>query len=126
MWSHPRIFSVCRFVAVLLFSQSMSTLAAGQAQRVLHLSQTVPYRVFTLDDPRRLVADFKEIDWTGVKKAALDNADLASDLRFGTLRPGWSRLVVDLDGPLLLAEDRDQPLKFDADGVHPPSRALWG
>jgi L-alanine-DL-glutamate epimerase-like enolase superfamily enzyme len=33
---------------------------------------------------------------------------------------------VDLDGPLLLAEDRDQPLKFDAEGVHPPSRALWG
>ena len=32
----------------------------------------------------------------------------------------------DLDGPLLLAEDRDQPLKFDADGVHPPAAALWG
>ena len=32
----------------------------------------------------------------------------------------------DLDGPLLLAEDRDQPLKFDQDGVHPPSAALWG
>ena len=35
-------------------------------------------------------------------------------------------MVTDLDGPLLLAEDRDQPLKFDADGVHPPERALWG
>lgn len=35
-------------------------------------------------------------------------------------------LVTDLDGPLLLAEDRDQPLKFDATGVHPPSAALWG
>jgi len=35
-------------------------------------------------------------------------------------------LVTDLDGPLLLAEDRDQPLKFDVDGVHPPSAALWG
>jgi len=34
--------------------------------------------------------------------------------------------VVDLDGPLLLAEDRTEPLKFDADGVHPPSAALWG
>lgn len=34
--------------------------------------------------------------------------------------------VVDLDGPLLLAEDRDEPLKFDAQGVHPPVRALWG
>ncbi len=32
----------------------------------------------------------------------------------------------DLDGPLLLAEDRDHALKFDDDGVHPPVRALWG
>ncbi|MGJ8624995.1 MAG: N-acetyl-D-Glu racemase DgcA [Yoonia sp.] len=34
--------------------------------------------------------------------------------------------VVDLDGPLLLAEDRTEPLIFDQDGVHPPSRHLWG
>ncbi|MEP1768010.1 MAG: N-acetyl-D-Glu racemase DgcA [Sulfitobacter sp.] len=34
--------------------------------------------------------------------------------------------IVDLDGPLLLAEDRDAALKFDAEGVHPPSRELWG
>lgn len=32
----------------------------------------------------------------------------------------------DLDGPLLLAEDRDAPLKFDAAGVHAPTAALWG
>ena len=32
----------------------------------------------------------------------------------------------DLDGPLLLAEDRDQPLTFDERGVHPPVAALWG
>ncbi|RKF13916.1 dipeptide epimerase [Roseovarius spongiae] len=35
-------------------------------------------------------------------------------------------LVTDLDGPLLLAEDRDTPLKFDDKGVHPPDSALWG
>ncbi|EBA10391.1 N-acetyl-D-Glu racemase DgcA [Sagittula stellata] len=34
--------------------------------------------------------------------------------------------VVDLDGPLLLAEDRDPPLTYDADGVHPSDAALWG
>ncbi|MGD1924020.1 MAG: N-acetyl-D-Glu racemase DgcA [Paracoccaceae bacterium] len=34
--------------------------------------------------------------------------------------------VVDLDGPLLLATDRDTPLTYDADGVHPPSADLWG
>jgi len=35
-------------------------------------------------------------------------------------------LVTDLDGPLLLAEDREDALKYDAAGVHPPETALWG
>ncbi|MFD0911219.1 N-acetyl-D-Glu racemase DgcA [Ruegeria arenilitoris] len=35
-------------------------------------------------------------------------------------------LVTDLDGPLLLAEDRDTPLIFDDAGVHPPEAELWG
>ncbi len=34
--------------------------------------------------------------------------------------------VTDLDGPLLLAEDRDPPLHYDAAGVHPADPALWG
>jgi L-alanine-DL-glutamate epimerase-like enolase superfamily enzyme len=34
--------------------------------------------------------------------------------------------IADLDGPLLLAEDRPHPLAYDADGVHPPEPALWG
>jgi len=34
--------------------------------------------------------------------------------------------VVDLDGPLLLAEDRAEPLHYDSRGVHPPESALWG
>ncbi|APZ52977.1 enolase superfamily enzyme related to L-alanine-DL-glutamate epimerase [Salipiger abyssi] len=32
----------------------------------------------------------------------------------------------DLDGPLLLAEDRPAPLLYDAAGVHPSEPALWG
>ena len=32
----------------------------------------------------------------------------------------------DLDGPLLLAQDRDNPLLFDEQGIHPPHPALWG
>ncbi len=35
-------------------------------------------------------------------------------------------MVTDLDGPLLLAEDRTDPLIFDDAGVHPPSVDLWG
>lgn len=33
---------------------------------------------------------------------------------------------VDLDGPLLLAEDRDQPLHATGGMLHPPRPALWG
>jgi L-alanine-DL-glutamate epimerase-like enolase superfamily enzyme len=32
----------------------------------------------------------------------------------------------DLDGPLLLSQDRLHPLHYDAAGVHPPDAALWG
>ncbi|MEM9097384.1 MAG: N-acetyl-D-Glu racemase DgcA [Pseudomonadota bacterium] len=34
--------------------------------------------------------------------------------------------VTDLDGPLLLAQDRRHGLVFDAAGVHPPVPELWG
>jgi L-alanine-DL-glutamate epimerase-like enolase superfamily enzyme len=33
---------------------------------------------------------------------------------------------VDLDGPLLLARDRDHGLRYDGSLVHPPEAALWG
>ena len=34
--------------------------------------------------------------------------------------------VVDLDGPLLLSEDRKHKLFYDAEGVHPARPELWG
>ena len=34
--------------------------------------------------------------------------------------------VVDLDGALLLARDRIDPLRYEGSRVHPPSRELWG
>lgn len=66
----------------------------------LALSQTVPWRVFALDAPRRLVLDFREVDWSGLDEAALGDVDGVADLRFGALRPGWSRMVLDLAAPL--------------------------
>jgi L-alanine-DL-glutamate epimerase-like enolase superfamily enzyme len=34
--------------------------------------------------------------------------------------------VVDLDGPLLLAKDRDGGLRYDGSTVYPPDASLWG
>lgn len=65
----------------------------------LGLSQGVPFRVFTLDEPERLVMDFREVDWRGVDPKLVDWADGAKAVRMGTFRPGWSRMVVDMAGP---------------------------
>lgn len=72
---------------------------AGGFDLTLYLSQPVPWRIFTLDAPRRMVLDFREVDWRGARREALLNTDAASDVRMGMLRPGWSRMVVDLAGP---------------------------
>lgn len=78
---------------------------AGEGLTVrLSLSQTVPYRVFTLDEPRRLVVDFREVDWSGLIPEDLLVAGRATDLHFGPLRPGWSRLIVDLAGPFAVRQ----------------------
>lgn len=70
----------------------------------LFLSQPVPYRVFTLDEPRRLVMDFREVDFRGADAAAFTQSDWITDARFGGLRPGWSRMILDLSDPVRVDE----------------------
>lgn len=83
----------------------------------LHLTQAVPYRVFTLDDPRRLVLDFREVDWTGLSRAQLGGASGVENLRFGALRPGWSRMVIDLAVPMIV-ETAGMSVDEDAGTAH--------
>ncbi|NVO26977.1 N-acetylmuramoyl-L-alanine amidase [Donghicola sp. C2-DW-16] len=76
------------------------------------LTQGVPYRVFTLDDPARLIADFREVDWTGLDAARLTRSQGIKDARFGQYRPGWTRMILDLEGPLALGAS---DLRIDTD-----------
>lgn len=88
--------------AEVLADDERSTLSVGWFGRWLdldlHLDAPVPFRVFTLDAPRRLVADFAGLDWRG-----FDPDALSEGLRTGQVTPGWSRLVLDLEAPLALA-----------------------
>lgn len=70
------------------------------AQVSLGLSLGVPYRLFTLDGPPRLVLDFQEVDWSGLTSAALLEGEHVTAAQFGTYIPGWSRLVLELAGPM--------------------------
>ncbi|WGH78205.1 N-acetylmuramoyl-L-alanine amidase family protein [Jannaschia ovalis] len=55
------------------------------------LSQPVPWRVFLKDAPWRLILDTSEIDWSGLPAT--------EGVATGRVAPGWSRLVLSLDGP---------------------------
>lgn len=72
--------------------------ATGEALELrLALSQPVPWRVRMLDNPPRMVIDTREVDWAGAEVLAMVRPALA--MRAGSFRPGWSRLVLELDGP---------------------------
>ncbi len=82
-----------------------------------------------------------KLDKTGGLTEALALADEAERLGFGLfvgcmvasslamapalLLTGRARFV-DLDGPLLLAQDRPEGLRYDGSTVYPPERKLWG
>ncbi len=77
----------------------------GKTTLTLSLSQGVPFRVFLLDDPARLIVDFREADWEGVTPdALLPEPGRIASVRFGAFQPGWSRLVADLAEPMLPSE----------------------
>lgn len=73
---------------------------AGGMTLDLALSQPVPWRLRFRADPARLILDAREVDWTGLD--ALPRP-AGTELRAGVFRPGWSRLVLVLPGPMKVA-----------------------
>lgn len=70
----------------------------------LDLSQPVPWRVFALDDPWRIVLDFSEVDWTGLAPGLPDENTRIDEIATGIFRPGWSRMVIALNRPMAVDE----------------------
>ena len=64
----------------------------------LPLTQPVPYRLQLLADPPRAVVDLRTVDWAGAVIPALPDGAVA--LRLGDAGGGWSRLVLELAGPM--------------------------
>ncbi|PTX55743.1 N-acetylmuramoyl-L-alanine amidase [Litoreibacter ponti] len=69
------------------------------AELTLALTQAVPYRVQLMAGPPRVAVDFREVAFDA-DIAALDRAERVVSVRAGTIRDGWSRLVLELDGPM--------------------------
>ena len=118
-----RVFWAMVFVlggAVAGLAQDLSALAQFEVGRsfvqasgddvevVLGLSQPVPWRVRVLAAPPRVVLDFREVDWLGLDRMALASGRVTglrvTGLRAGVFRAGWSRLVMDLSGPMVVSQ----------------------
>ena len=80
-------------------ASGLADTASGGVTLDLALSQPVPFRVFLLADPPRLVIDFSELDFGPSRAEALDRSAAVTRFGWGLIRPGWSRLVAELDGP---------------------------
>ncbi|GAB5470822.1 MAG: N-acetylmuramoyl-L-alanine amidase [Rhodospirillales bacterium] len=68
---------------------------------VLDISEPLPYRIFTLTGPPRLVIDLPEVDFKLPASKSL-KTPLVRALRSGLFAPGLSRLVLDLNQPVTL------------------------
>jgi N-acetylmuramoyl-L-alanine amidase len=70
---------------------------------VIDLSAAVEYRIFTLSDPYRVVIDLPEISWRLPPGAPASGVGLIATYRYGLFKPGTSRVVLDVKGPVAVA-----------------------
>lgn len=75
----------------------------GKTRMVIELSEKVPYKFFTLQDPYRIVIDLPEVQWKIPDTPRNPPGGLITSYRFGLFQAGNSRLVVDIDKPAKLA-----------------------
>src|SRR3546814_17572105 len=66
------------------------------------MSADLPYRVFTLPDPFRVVVDLPEVAWSLPDARQPQARGHFSALSFGLFASGTSRVVLAVTGPVLL------------------------
>lgn len=64
----------------------------------LTLERAVPFRLFLLDGPPRLVIDLQGADFGTAAPADLAGTEAMPAIRWGRFRDGWARMVIELPG----------------------------
>ena len=74
--------------------------AAARTRFSLVLTQSVPYQVFTLADPYRVIIDMPDVAFQLPTGAGQQGTGVIAAYRFGLIAPGKSRVVIDATGPV--------------------------
>ncbi|MGC2855512.1 N-acetylmuramoyl-L-alanine amidase [Novispirillum sp. DQ9] len=72
---------------------------SGFVRVVLDLSESVPFSLFTLAEPYRIVIDLPEMEWSFREQGLMGGGGLVQAVRYGLFQPGNSRIVLDLSRP---------------------------
>ena len=67
---------------------------------VFDLSNPVAFKVFALGDPYRVVIDLPEVGWRLPARPLPTRTGLLVNMRYGLFKPGTSRVVLDVAGPV--------------------------
>ena len=93
----------------------------GNDQRVtfvIHLSQKIPIKVFTLTSPYRVVIDMPEVKFRFPRGQGKRGKGLVNAYRYGLFATGKSRIVIDVKKPVLvekaqvLAATKNKPVRL--------------
>ncbi len=89
---------------------------ASRDQTIIELALTEPaaFRIFTLDEPRRVIVDLPPLVWRAEAPVAPAASPLVSGLRFGVAPGGGGRMVVDLHAPAEVSEAFTAPGRGEA------------
>ena len=79
---------------------ALQNASSDRAQMRLALSQAVPFRVFTVSDPARVVLDFREVAWDALPAAFNQSRAVARVSTGSAPDQGWSRMVLKLATPM--------------------------
>jgi N-acetylmuramoyl-L-alanine amidase len=71
---------------------------------VFELDRALPYKIFTLEDPYRVVIDLPEVTWQVPENHMRASVGMVSGFRFGLFQPGNSRIVIDSNTPVAVKE----------------------
>ncbi|MCY4335457.1 MAG: N-acetylmuramoyl-L-alanine amidase [Litoreibacter sp.] len=84
----------------------------------LAITQAVPYRVFTLSDPKRVVIEFREVAFgSDADLEMLDRSELIMSVTGGPSRPGWSQMQLELSEPLEVTQAALRTDAQDGDAI---------
>ena len=73
---------------------------AAATRFVLDLTDEVPFKVYTMREPYRVVVDMPELAWKVDPIAAREHGGVIERFRFGLFKPGTFRVVLDVNKPV--------------------------